>query len=237
VERVPTGIEGLDKLVQGGIPKGASVLLSGSAGTGKTILALQYLYNGAVKYNEAGVYITFEGSPKTIAWDMESFGWDFKKLQDKSLLKIYRLNLTATSPALAEQQIEAELRIISRMVKELNAKRLVVDSTTAFAARLGGEAAVRNILYNFCDSLKQLECTSLLTTETGSGRTDFSAFGVEEFVSDGIIAMYFTPPNRSIHVRKMRGTSHSKKVHPFEITEKGITIKDKDEVLWEALGK
>ena len=56
-------------------------------------------------------------------------------------------------------------------------------------------------------------------------------------MSDGIIAMYFTPPNRSIHVRKMRGTSHSKKVHPFEITEKGITIKDKDEVLWEALSK
>lgn len=236
MQRVQTGIEGLDKLSGGGLPKGASILVSGAAGTGKTILAMQFLYNGALKYNEAGLYVTFETNPKTISWDMESFGWDIKKLQDKGLFKIYKLNITATRPEQIKQQIESELRIISRMAKEINAKRLVVDSTTAFGARLINTAELRGFLYNFCDSLKELDCTTLLTAETRGGKTDFSAFGVEEFVVDGIIALYFTPPNRSIFVRKMRGTNHSKKVHPFEISDKGIVVKDKDEVLWEGVG-
>ena len=237
MQRVLTGIDGLDKITLGGLPKGASILLAGASGTGKTILAMQFLYNGAFKYNEAGLYVTFEANPKAISWDMESFGWDLRKMQDKNLLKIYKLNLTATRPEQLQQQVEAELRIISRMVKELNIKRLAVDSTTAFGARISSEGEIRSLLYSFSDSLKELDCTALLVAETKASRDSFSAFGVEEFVADGIIAMYFMPPNRSIHVRKLRGSNHSKKVHPFEIDERGITVKDKDEVLWEALNK
>ena len=130
--KILTGIDGLDKILNGGIPQGASILVSGSAGTGKTILAMQFLYNGATKFNEAGLYVTFEANQKAIAWDMENFGWDLKRLQDKSMLKIYKLNLTATRPEQLHQQIDAELRIISKTCKEFNIKRLVVDSTTAF---------------------------------------------------------------------------------------------------------
>ena len=236
MERILTGIEGLDRITAGGFPKGSSILVSGAAGTGKTILAMQFLYNGALKCNEAGLYVTFETNPKTISWDMESFGWDIKKLQDKNLFKIYKLNITATRPEQVRQQIESELRIIAKMAKEINAKRLVVDSTTAFGARLASTAELRGFLYNFCDSLKELGCTTILTAETRGGKNDFSAFGVEEFVVDGIVSLYFTPPNRSIFVRKLRGTNHSKRVHPFEINGKGVEVKDKDEVLWEGLG-
>lgn len=237
MERILTGIEGLDKITFGGIPKSASILLCGASGTGKSILAMQFLYNGAVRHKEAGLYVTFEANPKAISWDMESFGWDLKKLQENNTLKIYKLNLTATKPEVLAQQVEAELRIISRMVKEFNIKRLVVDSTTAFGTRIANEGSIRALLYSFSDSLKELDCTSLLIAETKATRDSFSAFGVEEFVADGIIALYFTPPNRSIHVRKLRGTNHSKKVHPFDIDERGVSVKDKDEVLWEALNK
>lgn len=236
MERVPTGIPGLDDLIQKGIPKGSAVLVSGGSGTGKTILAMQYLYQGAVQFNEPGLYITLETNLKNIVWNMESFNWDIKKLQDKNMMKIYRLNLAdAANASDMSAAIERELKIISSMVEEINATRLVVDSTTAFGVWTGEVAVLRSMLYRFTDALKDLGCTSLLTTETKGGRADFSSFGVEEFIADSVIALYFTPPNRSVFIRKMRGTDHSKSVHPFDITKNGIVIKSRDEVSWEAI--
>ena len=92
MDRVRTGVKGVDELLEGGIPEGSAVLLTGGSGTGKTIFALQYLYEGAKTYEEPGVFITLEGNVKNITWNMENFNWDIKKLQDKSMLKIYRLN-------------------------------------------------------------------------------------------------------------------------------------------------
>ncbi|MFH1587609.1 MAG: ATPase domain-containing protein, partial [Candidatus Diapherotrites archaeon] len=89
--------------------------------------------------------------------------------------------------------------------------------------------------YSFTDGLKEIGCTTILIAETRGGKTDFSAFGVEEFVADAVIALYFTPPHRSIFVRKMRGTDHSKTIHPFDITAEGVTIHPKDEIMWEAI--
>ena len=217
LERVKTGIPGLDELVGGGIPKGSNVLVCGGAGTGKTILATQYLYNGAVQYGEPGLFVTLEGNVRDIAWNMENFQWDIKSLQDKNLLTIYRLNLEgARNNDLVIQRVEEQLSEIEREVKEIGAKRLVVDSTTVFGAYID-PSFLRTTLFRFGDKLKNLGCTTLLTSETAPTKTSFSAFGVEEFVSDAIIALYFTPPNRSLFVRKMRGTTHDKNPHPFDI--------------------
>ncbi|MFH1587427.1 MAG: ATPase domain-containing protein [Candidatus Diapherotrites archaeon] len=236
MERVKTGIAGLDELVQGGIPKGSSVLLSGGSGTGKTIFAMQYIYQGAKELEEPGLYVTLEGNLKNITWNMQSFNWDIKALQDKNLIKIYRLNLDSMRHQRSvEEQIDKELEIISQMVQEIGAERLVVDSTSAFGVWVRDEGALRGILYRFTNALKDLDCTTILTSETMGGRMQFSAFGVEEFVADGVIALYFTPPHRSVFVRKMRGTDHSKTVHPFEITSEGIKISPKDEIMWEAI--
>ncbi len=235
-ERVKTGIKGFDELTEGGIPTGSSVLLTGGAGTGKTIFALQYIYEGARTFKEPGIFITLEGNVKNITWNMESFNWDIKGLQDKNLVKIYRLNLDPTRfDDDFNQLIEKELDIIANMVKEIGAKRLVVDSTTAFGVWVEKKGYMRNILYQFTSALKDLNCTNLLISETKDKKEVFSAYGVEEFVSDGVIKLMFNPPNRSIFVRKMRGTNHSKAVHPFEIGETGITVRNKDEILWEAI--
>jgi KaiC/GvpD/RAD55 family RecA-like ATPase len=233
MERVKTGIIGLDDLIQGGFPQGSSVLVAGGTGTCKTIFAMQYIYNGALEYGEPGLFVTVESNAKNIAWNMESFGWDIRQLQEERKVNIYRLH---TAPKRDfDSLIKEELKTITSLVKELGVKRLVVDSTTAIAALISEPASIRNLLFKFGDGLKELNCTTLFTSETKSEKTTFSAYGVEEFMADGVIVLYFAPPNRILFVRKMRGTNHSKNVHPFEISPKGIVVKPKEHVLWEAI--
>lgn len=235
MERTKTGIKGFDELIAGGFPQGSTILLSGGAGTGKTIFGLSYLYQGAKQYNEPGLYITLEENLKNIVWNMETFGWDITGLQNTGVFKIYKMNFHTEENV--ELQIEEELKVIAKLVKQMNCKRLVVDSTTAMGVWISDLGKIRHLLFTFADALKDLGCTTILISETKDGKTEFSAFGVEEFVADGVVIMYFTPPNRSIFVRKLRGTNHSKKVHPFLITDLGLETKPKDEILWEALNK
>jgi len=239
MDRIQTGIPGLDELIEGGIPVGSTVLISGGAGAGKTIFATQFIYEGAKQFSEPGLLVSLEGNVKNITWNMENFNWDIKELQDKDLMKIYRLNLDSLRYTSSfEEQVEfinKELETIANMVKEMGATRLVVDSTTALAVWIKDQSAMRGILFRFANSLKDFGCTSLMTAETSGGKTDFSAFGVEEYVADSVIALYFSPPNRSIFIRKMRGTNHSKKVHPLDISKKAITIRAKDEIMWTSI--
>lgn len=235
MEKIKTGILGLDEICGGGIPQGSNILVSGGAGTGKTILTTQYLYNGATKFGEAGIFVTLEGNVRDIAWNMESFNWDIKSLQDQNMLTIYRLNLNfLRDEENIRDKIEEQLDNIEKEVNEINAKRLVVDSTTVLGAYLNS-SVLRTTLFQFADRLKTMGCTSLLTSETAPTKTTFSAYGVEEFVADGILALYFTPPNRSVFIRKMRGTSHDKNPHPMDIGEGGIHINPRDNILWEAI--
>ncbi len=233
MERVKTGIPGLDELLDGGIPISASVLVSGGSGTCKTILGLQYLYAGAKQYAEPGIYVTIEASIKNITWNIESFGWDLKQLQDKNMLRIYRLQFDTQRDI--DAQISTQLSFIASLVKEMKAKRLVIDSTTSFGIWIKDEGQLRNTLFKFCDGLKEMGCTTLLVAETKGGKTDYSAFGVEEFIVDGVVVLYFTPPNRSIFIKKMRGTNHSKTIHPLEITKFGLSVRAKDEILWDSI--
>lgn len=234
MKRIKTGIEGLDELVQGGIPEGSSVLVSGGPGTGKTIFGMQYIYRGAHDYNEPGVFVTVESNLKNITWNMIAFDWNIRKMQEDKLMSIYRLKLDSKDNDEMSEKIDEELDIISSLVKEIDAKRLVVDSTTPLGMWFKQEL-LRNQLYHFVDRLKEMDCTTLLIAETKGEKNSFSAFGVEEFVVDGVIMLYFTPPHRSIFVRKMRGTDHDKSPHPFEIGENGVSVKAKETVLWEAI--
>jgi KaiC/GvpD/RAD55 family RecA-like ATPase len=234
MERVATGIPGLDELLKGGIPKGSSVLVSGGPGAGKSIFSMQYIVEGARLYNECGLYVSIESNPKNILWDMASFNWDIKKFQDKKMINIYRMKMGYNKDyKLVEDKIDEELEIIASMLKEMNAKRLVIDSTTSFGIWFD-KAILRAMLFKFVDYLKELGCTTILTSEMPNTKEKFSAFGVEEFIVDGVIVLFFTPPYRSIFARKMRGTAHDKNLHPFEITDQGIIVKPKETVLWEA---
>jgi KaiC/GvpD/RAD55 family RecA-like ATPase len=231
MERVPTGVKGFDELIQGGVPKGSTILVSGGTGSGKTIFATTFIYEGARKFGEPGLLVTVEDNLRNFVWNMENFGWDIKSLEEKNLMKIYRMHIDPRKPV--EPQIDKELDIITSMVKDLGAIRLAVDSTTAFGAWMSDIGKLRNLLFRFSDTLKDLNCTTVLTAETDG--QNFSAYGVEEFVVDGIFMLYFIPPNRSMFVRKLRGTKHSLTVHPCQITSTGIEVNPKDEIMWNAI--
>lgn len=231
--RISTGIPGLDELTNGGFLEGSSVLVAGGSGTGKTIFAMQYLYKGAEQYGDPGIYITLEEGATNIWWLMKSFRWNLTKLEQQGKIKLYKVGMI--EPADFARRFPHEIERIKAMVNELGAKRLVVDSTTAFGMWMPSESHVRYSLFRLADELKELKCTTVMTSETLGGRDQFSRFGVEEFVSDAVIALYFRPPQRSIFVRKMRGTSHDQKIHPFTIDERGFSIHHKEEVLWESL--
>ncbi len=233
VERTPTGIPGLDEITEGGFPRGSSVLIAGVAGTCKSIFCMQYIYNGVDQYGEPGLYVTLEEHVKNIAWNVQSFGWDIHKYQENKLLNIYRMNLGAEGTI--KDQIKDELETIGSIVKEQGISRLVIDSTSAMTVWMNNRGQIRNLLFNFVDKLKDLDCTTLLTTQAKAGKNSMSAYEVEEYVVDGVISLYFNPPFRYLLVRKMRGTNHDKNIHPFELSGEGLKVKNKETVLWEAL--
>lgn len=231
MNRVPSGIPGLDDLIEGGFPESSSVLLSGGAGTGKSIFCMQYLYYGAKTLNEPGVYITLEEGPHNLWWNTQRFKWDLLPLEQKNLLRIYKFEPAKDNRDDLEEQTA---RIIEK-AKSINAKRLVIDSITAFSFWMNDPAKLRYAVYLLIEELRKLKCTSILTCETDGGKNSVSRFGVEEFLSDGVIQLHFVPPHRSMIVRKMRGTNHDKRVHPWEITEQGVSVNAQEEVLWESL--
>ncbi|MFH0922424.1 MAG: ATPase domain-containing protein [Candidatus Micrarchaeota archaeon] len=231
MNRVKSGIPGLDDLMEGGFPESSSILISGSAGSGKSILCLEYLYNGAKLYNEPGVYITLEEGPHNLWWNMQRFKWDLLPLERANLLKIYKFEPTANMKDDAEVQIQ---RIVEK-AKAMQAKRLVIDSITAFSFWIDDVAKIRYAVYVLIEELRKINCTTLLTCETTGKKNDISRFGVEEFLTDGVVQLFFLPPHRSVFVRKMRGTNHDKNVHTMDINESGLSIDSKSEILWEAI--
>ena len=235
MNRCHIGVPGMDDLLQGGFMPGSTVLVSGGAGTGKTIFCTQFLYAGANDYKEPGIYISFEEGTTNIWWNMRSFRWDIAKLQKSNMMKVYRVGMF--DPKKFAQEFETEVERIKGIVSEMNAKRLVIDSSTSFGMFMGNESEIRYNMFKLITEMKKLGCTTLLVSETGGGRDQYSAFGVEEFVTDGVIMLYFQPPMRAVLVKKMRGTDHDKRVHPFNIGANGFEVNPKEQILWEALKK
>ncbi|HIH20854.1 TPA: AAA family ATPase [Candidatus Micrarchaeota archaeon] len=231
MNRVKSGVPGLDDLIEGGFPESSSILVSGTAGTGKSILCMEYLYNGAKEYGEPGAYITLEEGAHNIWWNMQNFKWDLVPLERENKLKIYKFEPTPEM----QNDPEAQVQRIVEKAQAIKAKRLVVDSITAFSFWLSDLRQIRFAIYSLIKELRKLDCTTLLTCETGPGRHAYSRFGVEEFLTDGVMQLYLTPANRAIFIRKMRGTNHSKGIHPVNITGTGLSIDSKEDVLWEAL--
>ena len=164
MNRIKSGIPGLDDILEGGFPEASSILVSGGAGTGKSILCLEYLYNGAKEHNEPGAYITMEEGAHNIWWNMQNFKWDLVPLERENKLKIYKFEPTPELRNDPESQVQ---RIVEK-AEALKAKRLVVDSITAFAFWLSDLRQIRFAIYSLVKELRKLDCTTILTCETSS---------------------------------------------------------------------
>lgn len=224
--RVQSGIEGLDKLMEGGFVKESVCLIAGQTGSGKTIFAMQYLLQG-LRSGDSCVYITLEQSVDDILSDMSKFGW---KEELEKYIKQGKMAIHYQPPSSI-----AELRDVTNdLLKSVNASRFVLDSLSV--ATMGWKESsmdigkIRMDIFNYILGLKRAGVTSLLITEIPESEVkSLSRLGFEEFIADGVIVLHYleyavggTP--RSLIIRKMRRTSHGNDIYPFEISKDGIKL-------------
>jgi KaiC/GvpD/RAD55 family RecA-like ATPase len=231
---VKTGISGFDELLGGGIPDGNIVLVSGECGSGKTIFALQFLYNGAVEYGERGVYISLDEKPDLVRKRARPFGWDFRDLELDGKIAILDAYATLAKLPTAEKikvlgplEITSFITGILETLERVSAKRVVIDSITAFAYQFVDPKKIRDVICRIFALLRELKCTAIITSEIDLGEGKLSRWGVEEFLADGVIRLFsYTSRNesRALRIVKMKGAKHPLTPIPFRIAENGIVL-------------
>ncbi|MHC1629237.1 MAG: KaiC domain-containing protein [Candidatus Nezhaarchaeales archaeon] len=232
IERVESGIPGLDELLKGGIPKRNVVLLSGGPGTGKSIFGQQFLYHGLLK-RSPGILVALEEHPVQVRINMSQFGWDVRKYEAEGLFAIVDAFTAGIGEAAKHEKyvvraiddVQSLIDVLRRAIKDIGAERVVVDSVTTLY--MTKPAVARSVVMLLKRVLSGLGCTSILVSQVSVTERGFGGPGVEH-AADGIIRLDLDEINgklyRSILVYKMRGTAHSMMRHPFDITDKGIVI-------------
>jgi circadian clock protein KaiC len=233
MDRTPSGITNLDKLVEGGFPRGRTILVAGGAGSGKTIFSLQFLYSGAVLYDEPGLYVSFEQPVDEVVKDAQRFAWDFEEIQRNKKLAL--LDFSASKTRSSEVVVESPdfnltplIKAIEYTANRIGVKRVVLDSITALLLQFRHTDVVRREMQRVSSALKKLGCTTVLTSEVPRGSVGFGRFGVEEFVVDGVIVLQVIQKGllrfRCIEITKMRGTKTELGLRALGITESGMIV-------------
>ena len=219
--RTATGIPGLDPLIQGGLQSGDFVLLVGDLGTGKTIFSSEFVYNSAKRLGEPAVFATFEEDVSSLKRNMLRFGMDFDALEKEKKVKIIDLE------ALQGRGMGSNIETLLGALDTLRARRLVVDSLTAFLSSAQEKFDYSFLMHLVYKTLKREGITTLMTVSKSAIPT--AEVGVEEFVADGIFELQ-NYISRDVElktrfiVRKLRGTDHSRRFHSVVFTPNGIEI-------------
>jgi KaiC/GvpD/RAD55 family RecA-like ATPase len=224
IVRVPSGIKGLDELIQGGFEQGSAVLVTGAAGTGKTTFCLQFLYYGATKLKEPGVFITFEEARESLYRHTLEFGWDFEALEKKGLFQVLEYK-----PHQVNKIMEEGGGQIRDAIKSMGAKRLAVDSITAYSLLFRDDYKKRESTLDFFELLKKWGCTSMIISEMPPKIAEIKEAGVG-FLTDAVISLYYSKKEdkdirvHSLEILKMRGTKHTNKVCALTFENNGIVV-------------
>lgn len=226
VDRVPTGIQGLDDILNGGLIKNRHVLVAGGPGTGKTLLSHEFLFKGAELHNQKGLFVSLEQSPARVVESGKLlFKWDWDKHLNKSII-VTRIQHT---------DFDNITSIIGAYVNEHNVERVVIDSLTLLNLYFRNEDAYRTNLIELFEYLSSLNCTSILTMEKSYARREDAKYSLEEFAADGVINLYLMPRKndriRVLEVIKMRDTNHSLSMFPFVIDSDGILVSSKTGII------
>lgn len=222
--RVATGIEAFDNIIRGGFVPGSANLVEGAPGTGKTTLAMEFIFNGITMFDEPGLIITFEEFPQQYYHDALQLGWDLKKLEEEGKLKIVFSDPRTT----LEEFDKVDGQFVS-VIEELGVKRVAVDSMTHFESLTVDEAELRDLERRFVNALKREDVTSILLRENDSLLGQVNAVSSKiPFIVDTYILLRYVEVDSSIQkamlVLKMRGSDHDKDIRCFRITNGGIEV-------------
>jgi len=225
--KAPTGVEGLDEITQGGFPKGRPTLVCGSAGCGKTLLAMEFLIRGATEYGEPGVFMAFEESAEELTQNVRSLGFDLNKLvkQKKMAIDFVRVERSEIEET-GEYDLEGLFIRLNAAIESIEAKRVVLDTIEALFSGLQNEGILRAELRRLFRWLKDKGVTAVITGERGDGT--LTRRGLEEYVSDCVILLDHRVTDqvstRRMRIVKYRGTTHGTNEYPFLIDEDGFSV-------------
>ncbi len=221
MDRVKTGIAGLDEMLNGGIPAGRHVAVYGGPGAGKTSFCFEYLYHGA-QMGEPGLYITLEETPDDIVENMKN---TFPMLAETAKL-VSGKKLEIIKPDKLE--LEEVANLLEDRITSNGIKRAVIDSATMIRLSFKNDIEYRQTLFEFLSLLRNLDVTSITTLEASTSKREEMRYDIEHFVMDGIINLYNMDREdrriRAMEVFKMRGTDHSRDLVPFKVTPSGVKV-------------
>jgi len=225
--KAPTGIQGLDEITNGGLPKGRPTLVCGSAGCGKTVMAMEFLVHGAQEFNEPGVFMAFEETEKDLTQNVASLGFDLQDLiaRKKIVLDFVYIERSEIEET-GEYDLEGLFIRLGHAIDSIGAKRVVLDTIESLFAGLPNPLILRAELRRLFRWLKEKGVTSIITGERGEG--SLTRQGLEEFVSDCVIVLDHRSSeqvsSRRLRVVKYRGSTHGTNEYPFLIDENGISV-------------
>jgi circadian clock protein KaiC len=223
----PTGIQGLDEITGGGLPQGRPTLICGSAGCGKTLLAMEFLVRGSQHYNEPGVFVAFEENAEELSKNVASLGFDLADLaKKKKLLVDYVYIERSEIQETGEYDLEGLFIRLDHAIRSIGAKRVVLDTIESLFSGLPNENILRAELRRLFRWLKDKGVTAIITAESGDGR--LTRHGLEEYVADCVIMLDHRVTGqistRRMRIVKYRGSVHGTNEYPFLIDESGITV-------------
>ena len=228
LEKAPTGILGLDEVTGGGLPAGRPTLVSGGAGSGKTLFALEFLVRGATQYDEPGVFMSFEEAIPDLAINAASLGFDLNRLVAEKKLFLDHVSISRSEISeTGEFDLEGLFIRIADAVKRVGARRVVLDTIEALFAELPNPGILRSEIRRLFGWLKQQGLTTVITAERD--RPDkLTRHGIEEFVSDCVMVLDHRIRDeistRRLRIVKYRGSTHGTNEYPFLIDEHGISV-------------
>jgi circadian clock protein KaiC len=227
IEKVPSGIKGLDDITRGGLPKGRPTLVSGGPGCGKTLFAMEFIVRGITDYGEPGVFIAFEEKIDDLKVNFRSMGFDLDDLVSKKKLVLDHITIDRTEiEETGEYDLEGLFIRLGALIDEVGAKRVAIDTLEALFSGFSNEAILRSELRRLFLWLKDRGVTAIVTGERGD--QSITKYGLEEYVADCVITLDHRVTNqiatRRLHIVKYRGSIHGTDEYPFLISEDGISV-------------
>ena len=225
--KAPTGIEGLDEITGGGLPRGRPTLIAGAAGCGKTLLAMEFLVRGATEFDEPGVFMAFEETAQELTQNVRSLGFDLDDLAARQKLLLDYVHIERSQiEETGEYDLEGLFIRLGHAIDSIGAKRVALDTLETLFGGLSNEAILRSELRRLFRWLKDKGVTAIITGERGDG--SITRQGLEEYVSDCVIVLdHRVTENlstRRLRIVKYRGTIHGNNEYPFLIDDTGISV-------------